>query len=123
MPELKAIFLKEGVEMGDGTLFMGDAMARLFKFWPHETADCVITSCRDGKHGEKSYHYSGRAFDLRTRDIPQKDQAPIHAALKELMGKDYDVILEKDHIHIEPSPGSWLLSEVGRKMDLFKEKP
>lgn len=120
MSNLKAVFLKEGVDLGQGTLFMGDAFSKLMAYWPHEIADCVITSCRDGKHGEKSYHYSGRAFDLRTRDIALKDQPAIHQALKELMGKDYDVVLEKDHIHIEPSPGSWLLSETGK--DLGKKE-
>lgn len=65
----------------------------------------VVTSITDSKHSYKSLHYSGNAFDLRTRHI--KDSKMIETivnVIKERLGKDYDVLLEKDHIHIEYQP-------------------
>ena len=116
--EFRKLYLKNGVNLGQGTLFQAECVARLLDFWPHELCDLVITAGRDGKHGDKSYHYSGRAFDIRTRDIPELDRKPIHETLKEKLGRDYDCILEKDHIHIEPSPGSWLLNEAGKNVGI-----
>ena len=64
----------------------------------------VVTSCTEGKHSWTSLHYSGAAFDIRTRDIPADDLAPIIATLKGGLGPDFDVILEDSHIHIEHQP-------------------
>lgn len=67
----------------------------------------VITSLTDGVHSQTSLHYAGCAVDLRTRDI-RGDQAKrvIVEGIKEALGgsPDYDVILEKDHIHLEYQP-------------------
>ena len=59
----------------------------------------TITSGKDGIHKRKSKHYDGEAIDIRIRDMkfPLKNTSLI----KNLLGKDYDVMLEKDHIHIE----------------------
>lgn len=66
----------------------------------------TITSCTDGKHSPGSRHYTGGAFDIRTRDIP-KDQWQIVAGdIRERIGIEYDVVVEKDHIHIEHDPKS-----------------
>jgi hypothetical protein len=62
----------------------------------------VLTSVTDGKHSIKSLHYSGNAFDCRIYDGTDNE-----ALVKEIKGKlniDFDVILEKDHIHIEFDP-------------------
>lgn len=59
--------------------------------------EAVITSGRDGKHMEGSKHYEGKAFDLRTWHVIEE----VAKQLRMYLGKDYDVIVEKDHIHIE----------------------
>lgn len=66
----------------------------------------TITSGRDGKHSSTSLHYCGRAVDLRIRDLPypEKTSKLIAGKLKYILGSDYDVILESDHIHIEYDP-------------------
>lgn len=59
--------------------------------------ELVITSGKDGIHGINSLHYEGKAVDLRTWNV-------LDALVKQLkahLGPDYDVILEKDHVHIE----------------------
>ena len=74
-------------------------------FTLHEI-DFVITSLCDSKHqAAHSLHYAGNAFDIRIRHIPTKEQIDsIVAQLKTSLTADYQVILEKDHIHIEYQP-------------------
>jgi len=62
--------------------------------------ELVITSGRDGKHGLNSLHYQGLAVDLRTWNL----LATVVARIRAELGSDFEVILEKDHIHIEYDP-------------------
>mgnify|MGYP001568085421 CR=1 FL=1 len=64
----------------------------------------VITALTDGKHMEGSLHYKGQAADLRTRDIATPVLNLIVKNAKEALGKDYDVVLEGDHVHLEYDP-------------------
>lgn len=66
-------------------------------------SELVITSVNDGKHMVDSLHYKGRAMDIRTWYI-QGRELQVVAELKRELGPDYDVVLEKDHIHIEYDP-------------------
>ena len=66
--------------------------------------DCVITSATDGKHGRGSLHYAGLAIDLRTRNLDSDEKLLISKDLKDALGKEYDVVSESDHIHIEYQP-------------------
>ena len=71
--------------------------------------DTVITSGNDGAHGMHSKHYDNRGLDFRTfhlpggylgleaRDIAQR----LNAQLKPL---GFDIVLEKDHLHVEYDP-------------------
>lgn len=63
--------------------------------------EAVITSVLDGKHMRSSAHYTGRAVDLRTHTVPKAEQGLVAAALKLALGDDFDVILERNHIHLE----------------------
>ncbi|MFA7288303.1 MAG: hypothetical protein WC055_05425 [Melioribacteraceae bacterium] len=65
----------------------------------------VVTSVTDSKHSAGSLHYAGCAIDLRTRDIKDKAMIiKITETIRKRLTKDYDVVLEKDHIHIEYQP-------------------
>jgi uncharacterized protein YcbK (DUF882 family) len=59
----------------------------------------TITSAKDGVHMPKSKHYRGEAIDIRTRDM--KKPKLVRKVIQIGLGKDYDVIFEGDHIHIE----------------------
>lgn len=59
--------------------------------------EIVVTSAKDGKHGDGSLHYQGRAVDLRTRDFTDIWASKLRMAL----GKDWDVVIESDHVHCE----------------------
>ena len=62
--------------------------------------ELVITSGKDGTHGNGSLHYEGKAVDLRTWNVLDS----LVKQLKAHLGPDYDVVLEKDHCHIEYDP-------------------
>ena len=66
-------------------------------------AECIITSANDGSHKDGSLHYQGQALDLRTWNVGGRE-TQVHAELKKALGDDYDVVLEKDHIHVEFDP-------------------
>jgi len=66
----------------------------------------VVTSCLDGAHKEKSLHYAGLAFDCRTMGIPPDKLTEMKDAIMIALGPEYDVVLEKDHFHIEYDPDS-----------------
>jgi hypothetical protein len=65
--------------------------------------ECVITAGTDGKHMADSLHYKGLAIDVRTFMVPGRELA-IRNQIRELLGPDYDVLIERDHIHIEFQP-------------------
>lgn len=66
----------------------------------------TITSCIDGPHSWASLHYRGDAVDIRTRDLPPgMDVAILAEAIRDrLTHREYDVVVEKDHIHVEFQP-------------------
>lgn len=73
----------------------------------------VITSGREteSEHMTTSWHYVGRAVDLRANDIPVAAADCIVAVLQERLGQDYYVAFEyfgprarRNHIHLEYDP-------------------
>jgi len=66
--------------------------------------DTIITSVCDGKHGHGSLHYIGCAADIRTRHIPKEQRQGIRDMIAEVLGAQFDVVLESTHIHIEFQP-------------------
>ena len=63
----------------------------------------TITSGTDGVHMAGSKHYSGNAVDLRLPQNPSI-RADVVGQLRLRLNRDYDVVLEKDHIHVEFDP-------------------
>lgn len=66
-----------------------------------------ITSAADGDHMINSLHYKNRAFDVRIWNIVGDRTQEAEAwcgRLRSTLGKDYDVVLEGNHIHIEYDP-------------------
>jgi hypothetical protein len=94
----------------DGVLFNGvrgvilRAMASIEPIM-EASGEFTITSVKDGTHGPNSFHYVGCAFDLRTRHLQTPERVEsVAKELRETLGNSYQVIVEKDHIHIEISP-------------------
>lgn len=67
--------------------------------------DAVLTSAVDGTHSLGSLHYVGYAIDTRTRDFPtQAQKQEARDKIAEILGAEFDVVLEANHIHIEFQP-------------------
>lgn len=66
-----------------------------------ESLELVITSGTDGKHMIGSKHYNGEALDLRISNLTITQRDLVRTKLKQRLGVNYDIVLEKDHIHIE----------------------
>jgi hypothetical protein len=72
------------------------------------SSSCTFTSVNDSKHSDKSLHYHGNAFDVRTKDFTANKQYLV-AEVKAALGPDYDVVLEalgtdNEHLHVEYQP-------------------
>ena len=63
--------------------------------------DLVVTEITGGRHGNGSLHYAGQAFDLRTRFFSESEAKLVTDEIRDALTDEFDVILEKDHIHIE----------------------
>jgi len=68
-----------------------------------------ITSANDSTHMEGSLHFNNRAFDIRISNIIAATEFPYAARawaekMQIALGDNYDVVLEKDHIHVEYQP-------------------
>lgn len=64
----------------------------------------IITSALEGKHSPTSLHPKGLAYDFRTRHLSEGSKKALVDWLKEYLGESFDVILEKDHLHVEYDP-------------------
>lgn len=76
------------------------------KVWEKNSQDLVVTSLNDGEHSRGSLHYCGQAADLRTRYFTEEVKIMVADDLINALGRHtgYDVVIEKDHIHIEWHP-------------------
>jgi len=65
-----------------------------------------VTSGNDSTHMKGSKHYVNEAFDIRTHNVMEGHEASKMwvQRMKENLGVAYDVVLEKDHIHVEFDP-------------------
>lgn len=89
------------------------AIARIVQA-AHETAPAMVddtvwvTSANDGKHMTNSRHFSNKAFDIRIRNIKgsrvQQEAKAWAARIKTILGADYDIVVESDHLHVELDP-------------------
>ena len=65
-----------------------------------EKKELVITSTYEGNHSEGSLHYANLAVDIQRA----KNGNTLRKELCLNLGRDYDVVLEPTHIHIEYDP-------------------
>jgi hypothetical protein len=95
--------LKPGVDMNGVQPEILEACAKIHHLM-EATGRFTLTACLDGKHKEGSLHYKGFAVDIRSKHIPEEKKDSVLAAIKATLGRDYDVILEATHIHLEYDP-------------------
>jgi len=66
--------------------------------------DLTITSARDSRHSKSSLHYVGEGVDFRVWSVPPKKLEDLCDIIRDRLDDDYDVVNEKDHIHLEFDP-------------------
>ena len=66
-----------------------------------EKLEMTITSTTDGEHMKGSLHYSGKAVDIRTRDLDPAMRYDIFIEAKKRLSPDFDLVMEGDHYHLE----------------------
>ena len=91
------VWIKRGV-MGDLTIPMQKGLGRVIQLYEGNGLDFYITCIRDGNHSPKSLHYIGNAVDFRGHEEFSSFQ------IREVLGKDFDVVPERTHIHVEYDP-------------------
>lgn len=98
--------LKEGVSVQGIQPELVLGLVIVSSIWEYYTHGIpfVITSVSDGVHSANSLHYSGRAVDIRSRDLSVPQLNSMIALFRRALGPDYDVVLEPDHIHLEFDP-------------------
>lgn len=76
----------------------------------------VVNSGCEGKHGDGSYHYADRAFDIQwagnilgsiipTVEVEQRLLANDWAhRIRQRLGRGWDIVVETTHIHVERDP-------------------
>lgn len=64
--------------------------------------DLTVTAVTDSAHSPGSLHYVGYAADLA---LPAEGEAQVVAAdLQRALADEWDVVVEKDHLHLEFQP-------------------
>ena len=77
------------------------ALVKVDHLFSKHGEEAVITSTFEGNHSPSSLHYADLAFDLRK---PKKGIVAIGAELKTVLGRSFDLVVEKTHYHIEYDP-------------------
>lgn len=100
-----ALKIKKGVVLvmigGSPLCFLIEVATKVFESAGY---DCTITAALEGEHSDNSSHYKLLALDFRKREIPTDELPDILKHLRAELGKDYDVIEEKTHIHVQYKP-------------------
>ena len=95
------LLYKDGVQVQPVII---EAMSTVAHIYDKFNQKLVITSVVDGVHSKKSLHYQGLAFDTRIWYFSEEVLKEVYTCLSIALGKDFDVVLESDHFHIEYDP-------------------
>ena len=90
------IWIKQGV-LGELNIPMRKCHGRLVRLYGEHDLDFYVTSRREGNHMPGSLHPDGGAEDFILQNMCVKK-------IKKACGKDFDVIVESNHVHYEYDP-------------------
>lgn len=96
--------IKDGVVFKSLTSPIIRAISVIMGEWTSEGEVATVTSASDGKHKRGSLHYKDSAIDIRVRGISSEKIVKLVKRISLILGPDYDVVLEPDHIHVEWDP-------------------
>lgn len=94
------------IKMGCGGVDMSSIHPKMWKVprvvqKAYGDIEVVITSTWEGAHGESSLHYLHRALDFRNAPNDMQEKT---IEIRQALDADYDVVWERDHLHIEYDP-------------------
>ena len=93
--------LKDGAVLSGLHPSMRMALITAQKVYERHGRELVVTSGLDGTHSAGSWHYYGRAIDLRTSYFDEDQKESVYLDLKRALGDRYRVFLEATHIHVD----------------------
>jgi len=85
---------------GDLQPIVAKARGQVAFIYAYHNEDLFVSSQREGIHGTITLHPDGWAFDI----YPPKGDWDAVPTIKAALGKDFDVINEGNHIHVEYDP-------------------
>jgi hypothetical protein len=95
------MLIKAGVDISRLLPPIRKKLNEISRIWSRfDALPLVITSTYEGTHSASSLHYANLAIDIRR----PAGAANFIEALKAALGRDYDIILEYGHVHIEYDP-------------------
>ena len=105
------IRFKEGVSLDRLTPPTLTGLASIVALYDEMGCDCYITSgsegdTDDGVHMPTSYHYQGRACDVRMWNVPKHLREELFRNIQKKLGDDFDCIFytKTQHFHMEHDP-------------------
>jgi len=96
--------LKPGVRLLGMRPELMIAILAAYSIYDDHGYNCTVTSVVDGQHSYGSAHFTGEGVDIRTRNVPGDELQVIRKEIAKALGKEFDVVLESDHLHIEYDP-------------------
>ena len=98
------MLIKAGVDISRLNPEIRRTLTPLEQLWKDRAGEeLVITSTYEGNHTPSSLHYHNDAIDVRWPIEEQRRKQLIYR-IRDLLGKDFDVVSEMSHIHIEYDP-------------------
>ena len=95
------MLIKEGVDISLLKPEIRKKLNKIQKGLAENGLELIITSTYEGTHSAGSLHYANWAIDIR---VPKIDKHFWRDRLANVLGDNFDVVLEADHIHIEYDP-------------------
>lgn len=98
--------IKPGVKLDGLGIEMIGALPIICDSFMSAGHNAIITSGLEGEHMPGSLHYEGRALDFRTiaQGMGDGDIRDVAADIRGELGGDFDVVIERTHLHIEYDP-------------------
>lgn len=96
--------LWHNVGIGAEMMFVNDVVDEVYEHFG--LGEGTVTCGIEGWHSRTSLHPKGKAQDYRTwgldgKQLSRQDKMEIANMIRLKLGPDFDVIIEKDHIHVE----------------------
>jgi len=95
------MLIKAGVDISRLERITRRSLTVVASIFEDEGLAFIITSTYEGTHSAGSLHYANQAYDIA---MPALNARRIFKLIKTVLGSDYDVVDEVDHIHIEYDP-------------------